>query len=147
MISPEYKEGVCGRFKLLTQLLYNRGLVADTKALAAIMDTSVQSISDMTLAKRLPTLEQISKLTDELNVNPNWLINAIEPTFLETNKEEEDIIVMITKGMNQGHIEVSRGEKIIECIRELHQSLAAKDEEILKLNDEVITLLHLVKKI
>lgn len=143
MISPEFKSKIGDRFKLLVTVLFNRNLVKDTRALAAILDTSVQSISDMQLGKRLPTLEHIDTLADKLGVNPNWLIRGVEPIFLEKGEQEEDMIVMLTKGISLGKVDPEKGEKAIAYIRSLQSGIASRDEEIIKLNNEIIELFRL----
>lgn len=143
MISREFKSEIGIRFKLLVTMLFNRSLVKDTRQLAQILDTSVQSISDMQLGKRLPTLEHIDTLAEELNVNPSWIIRGVEPIFIEKVELEEDIIVMLTKAISMGLIDPHKGEKTIEHIRSLQIDISNRDEEILKLNNEIIELMRL----
>ena len=143
MINPDFKAGIALRFKLLVNALVNRGLVADTKELCEIMDTVPQSISDWQLGKRMPTLAHIDMLTKTLNVNPQWLISGVEPMFLTAEKEEQDMIVMITEAMGTGLIDTLRGEKLIAYIRGLQIEIKERDEEIIKLNNEVVELMRL----
>lgn len=143
MIDPDFKAGIALRFKLLVSALMNRGTVADTKELCEIMDTVPQSISDWQLGKRMPTLAHIDLLTKNLNVNPQWLISGVEPMFLEKAEEEQDMIVMITQAIGTGLIDTARGEKLIAYIRSLQTEIKDRDEEIIKLNNEIVELLRL----
>ena len=143
MKDPDFKAGIALRFKLLVSALMNRGMVADTKELCEIMDTVPQSISDWQLGKRMPTLAHIDLLTKSLKVNPQWLISGIEPMFVEAEKDSEDMIVMITRAMGTGLIDAAKGEKLIAYIRYLQTEIKDRDEEIIKLNTEIVELLRL----
>jgi len=91
----------------------------------------------------VPTLAHIDLLTKNLNVNPQWLISGVEPMFLEKAEEEQDMIVMITQAIGTGLIDTARGEKLIAYIRSLQTEIKDRDEEIIKLNNEIVELLRL----
>lgn len=143
MISPEFKSEMADRVSRLFTVLTTRGVIKDQKALADVLDTTKQSVSDMLLGKRLPTLEHINIMARELNVNTSWLINGTDPMFLASDDQDEDMIVMITKDIGTGAMDPSKGEKLIEYIRNLQIDNDSKSEEIAKQRNEIIELMRL----
>ena len=78
--------------------------------------------------------------------NPAFLAisdRMLEPMFVEAEKDSEDMIVMITRAMGTGLIDAAKGEKLIAYIRNLQTEIKDRDEEIIKLNTEIVELLRL----
>ena len=146
MISEEYKSAFSHRFKHFITLIINRGLAKDQNEVAKLMNASAQAVSQMMKGERLATVEQIDKLSQATGLNANWLLTGTEPLFLEKEEPVEDIIVMITKAVNEEQIPAEKGQIIIEYIREFQNKVEAKDEEINKLTNEVIDLMRVIKK-
>lgn len=147
MISQDFKSEIGERFKLLANLIMNRGLAGSLTDIGKLMGASTQAVSQIVKGERLATLEQINTLAKATNFNPSWLLMGTEPIFLEEPDHEEDIIVMVTTAMNNSQIPLAKGEQIIKYIREVQNGLDEKDTEIMKLNDEIIALLRVVKKL
>lgn len=146
MISQDFKSEIGERFKLLVNLIMNRGLAGSLTEVGKLMGASTQAVSQIVKGERLATLEQINTLAKATNFNPSWLLMGTEPVFLEETDSEEDIIIIVTKAVNNGQIPINKGEQIIEYMRHVQNALSEKDAEILKLNDEIIALLRVVKK-
>ena len=146
MISEEYKSAFSHRFKHFVTLIINRGLAKGQNEVARLMSASAQAVSQMLKGERLATVEQIDKLAQATGLNASWLLTGVEPMFLEKDEPAEDIIVMITKAVNEEQIPAEKGQLIIESIREFQNKLEAKDEEIRKLTNEVIDLMRVIKK-
>ena len=146
MISEEYKSAFSHRFKHFITLIINRGLAKDQNEVAKLMNAAAQAVSQMMKGERLATVEQIDKLSQATGLNANWLLTGTEPLFLEKEEPVEDIIVMITKAVNEEQIPAEKGQIIIEYIREFQNKVEAKDEEINKLTNEVIDLMRVIKK-
>ena len=132
MISAEYKEEFGDRFKALVENLVKRGAAGSNNDIADMLGVKSQALSQMLHHGRMPTMEQVYKLSEATRFNPNWLISGEEPMYLKDD-EETDIIVMITKSMGTGLIDQSKGEEIIQYIRRLQTEAVAREKEIKQL--------------
>ncbi len=124
-----FKKELGERFKILTETLLKRKIATSIGQIASFMETKSQAVSQILHNSRLPTLKQINKLSHSTGFNPNWLINGEDSMFLP-EKKEVDIIVMITKSINNGLIDKIKGEEIIEYIRQLQNEVNDRDQEI-----------------
>ena len=146
MATAAFKEGITERFKTLVGLLIRRGLAANNTDIGGLMNQPPQAVSKMLSGDRIITLEQISILAQNTQLNANWLLSGEGEVFYEGRPETEDIVTAMTRAMGDGKVEVPLGEQAIHTIVALRNELIDKQDEINDLNKKLVELLELIKK-
>lgn len=96
-----------------------------TRAFGAVINMSGGAITNMEKGTRNVTERTIRDVCREYNVNPDWLINGVEPIFQDVTSEldiDDDV-----KQLAQQYSQLSDADK--ELIKKMISSLAEKTDK------------------
>ena len=146
MISQEYKQEIGERWRILVNLIIQRGYAKDQTEVGKLVGIQSQAMSSMMRGERIMTIEHINSLAKITNFNTAWLLMGQEPIFLEKQEDETDIIDLVVTAMNNGQIPQDKAERIIKEFNSLRQQVTDQHLKIEELNNEIIGLLRVIQK-
>ncbi len=147
MISDEFKKEIGQRCKILVHLIIQRGHAKNPTEVGKLIGIQSQAISMMMNGERVMTVEQITNLSKVTNCNPSWLLMGHDPVFLEDQEAEEDIVDFVVRAMNSKQIPIEKAEKIIKAVNRLKEEITQHQATISELNEEIIGLMQVIRKI
>ena len=144
MASPEFKDAIIDRFNELVEELFKRGIVKNNTGIARLIKQPLQLISKLLGGERILTLEQLSALSTNAGVNPDWVLTGNGSMFKENGvvpPVAEDIIAQVSKAAANGDMPEYVAAKVIAEITSLREMNEQQKDELNKLNKKIIQML------